>query len=207
MNGSKRPENRFGHAVVAGASMAGLLAARVLAEYFEQVTVVERDQLPRGPEARKGVPQARHVHLRLQRGSAILQDLFPSLTDELLQAGAHRIRAGLELAWYHAEGWRVPHDSNLRLLAMSRPLLEAHVVARVRALCNVTVLEGARAEALATGGEGQVNGLVVHEAGGARTLQADLVVDALGRGSPGPEWLRNLGYGPIQTDHVPARVT
>ena len=104
MNGPRRPENRFGHAVVAGASMAGLLAARVLAEHFEQVTVVERDPLPGAPETRKGVPQARHVHILLHRGSAILEDLFPSLTDELLRAGAHRISAGRELAWYHAEG-------------------------------------------------------------------------------------------------------
>ena len=90
------------HAVVIGASMAGLLAARVLADHFERVTLLERDQLPRQAEARKGVPQARHVHILLRRGCAILEDLFPGLTDELLRAGAQRVASGQELAWYHA---------------------------------------------------------------------------------------------------------
>jgi 2-polyprenyl-6-methoxyphenol hydroxylase-like FAD-dependent oxidoreductase len=46
------------HAVVLGASMAGLLAARVLADFFRAVTVVERDMLPDNPDNRQGVPQA-----------------------------------------------------------------------------------------------------------------------------------------------------
>ena len=45
------------HAVVVGGSMAGLLATRILADYFEHVTLIERDTLARAPEPRKGVPQ------------------------------------------------------------------------------------------------------------------------------------------------------
>jgi hypothetical protein len=49
------------HAVVLGASMSGLLAARVLADAYQQVTVVERDVLADSGMPRKGVPQGRHA--------------------------------------------------------------------------------------------------------------------------------------------------
>lgn len=69
---------RTERAVVLGASMAGLLAARVLADCFQTVVVVERDVLPSGISNRKGVPQGRHVHLLWGRGSSIIEDLFPA---------------------------------------------------------------------------------------------------------------------------------
>ena len=76
------------HAVVLGASMGGLLAARVLADFYETVTVVERDVLPETSANRRGVPQGRHVHLLLARGSQVLDELFPGFLDELVAAGA-----------------------------------------------------------------------------------------------------------------------
>ena len=75
-------------AVVLGASMGGLLAARVLAEFYRTVTVVERDVLPDDPAQRRGVPQGRHVHGLLGRGSQVLGELFPGFLDELVAAGA-----------------------------------------------------------------------------------------------------------------------
>jgi 2-polyprenyl-6-methoxyphenol hydroxylase-like FAD-dependent oxidoreductase len=78
---------RSGHALVLGSSMAGLLAARVLAEHFERVTIVERDQLPDAPEFRSGVPQARHAHVLLMRGRVILEQLFPGICRDLVSAG------------------------------------------------------------------------------------------------------------------------
>ena len=71
------------HAVVLGASLAGLFAARVLADAYGRVTVVERDPLPETAENRKGVPQGRHAHLLLPRGTQILGELFPGLLDDL----------------------------------------------------------------------------------------------------------------------------
>ena len=67
------------HAVVLGASMGGLLAARVLADAYQQVTVVERDRLPESVLDRRGVPQGRHAHGLLPRGAQILDELFPGL--------------------------------------------------------------------------------------------------------------------------------
>ena len=82
-------------AVVLGASMAGLLAARVLADAYAQVTVVDRDELPEASTHRRGVPQGRHVHGLLARGQQALEELFPGLTAELV---AHGVPAGDLLA-------------------------------------------------------------------------------------------------------------
>lgn len=67
-------------AVVIGASMGGLLAARALAEHYEQVTLLERDVLPHTAEHRKGTPQSRHAHAVLVRGLEIMEGYFPGLT-------------------------------------------------------------------------------------------------------------------------------
>ena len=75
-------------AIVIGASMGGLLAARVLADYYDEVTVVERDALPDGYEPRKGVPQGRHAHGLLARGREVLEQLFPGFTEEVVSQGA-----------------------------------------------------------------------------------------------------------------------
>ena len=77
-----------GHAVVIGASMGGLLAARALADHYDQVTIVERDALPEFDEPRKGVPQGRHTHGLLARGREVLEELFPGLSAELAAEGA-----------------------------------------------------------------------------------------------------------------------
>src|ERR1700760_5187206 len=77
------------NAVVLGASMAGLLAARSLADFFDTVTVVERDPLPDAGAARRGVPQGRHLHALLARGAQVLEELFPGILDELVLDGAH----------------------------------------------------------------------------------------------------------------------
>src|SRR5215212_1870709 len=132
------------HAVVVGGSMAGLLATRVLADYFEHVTLIERDTLARSPEPRRGVPQGRHVHALLVRGRSILEELLPGLAQELCAAGAVLINGGREFGWHHGSGWRSRYDSDLVFLSMSRPLLEYRIAERVRALPNVATLDGVR---------------------------------------------------------------
>ena len=57
------------HAVVLGASMAGLLAARVLSDSYAQVTMIDRDELTGTPTHRRGVPQGRHIHALRRAGS------------------------------------------------------------------------------------------------------------------------------------------
>lgn len=90
MNTRQSPQNKNGHqhAIVIGASMAGLLAARVLSDHFERVTVVERDRFPESEQARKGVPQGRHIHILLNKGASILADLFPDLFPALVHVAS-----------------------------------------------------------------------------------------------------------------------
>ena len=94
-------------ALVIGGSLAGMLTARVLANHFPQVTVVERDHLPEGPEHRPGVPQNRHLHILLVRGQQIFEHLFPGILDELTAAGAVPVDAAEDLAWYTPAGWGI----------------------------------------------------------------------------------------------------
>ena len=76
------------HAVVIGASMGGLLAARSLTEAYERVTIVDRDALPAGVQGRRAVPQGRHAHALLPHGQACLDALLPGFSAELVAAGA-----------------------------------------------------------------------------------------------------------------------
>ena len=185
-------------AVVLGASMAGLLAARVLADAYAQVTVVDRDELPEASTHRRGVPQGHHVHGLLARGQQALEELFPGLTAELV---AHGVPAGdlLADARLFLSGHRLRQaHTGLVVLCASRPVLEGHIRARVRALPNVRFLDRRDIVGLATTPDGRrvVGVRVLRRADGSaeEVLGADLVVDATGRGSRTPVWLDALGY-------------
>ena len=108
MTTKKFQPNKTGnkHAIVIGASMAGLLAARVLSDHFEHVTVIERDQLPENEQARKGVPQGRHIHILLNKGASILSDLFPDLFPVLMQDGAIPVDRVADTRRYHFGVWK-----------------------------------------------------------------------------------------------------
>jgi 2-polyprenyl-6-methoxyphenol hydroxylase-like FAD-dependent oxidoreductase len=198
------------HAVVLGASMAGLLAARVLAEAYRKVTVIDRDTMPEIGVHRRGVPQGRHIHVLHPRGREVLDELFPGLTHHLVAAGAEladvmgNIRGMLS-------GHRLRQaDIGLPMLFASRPFLEGHVRARVQELPGVAFMEGTDIVGLTTTGDqrrvtgvqcrpsgrsevGQLN-LPSAVAGQVEPIAADLVMDATGRGSRTPAWLHEWGY-------------
>ena len=85
-------------AVILGASIAGLLAARALAPHFERVLLLERDSLPGKPEHRSGTAQAQHAHILLQRGLTGLEQMFPGYTKKLVDAGGVMTNATRD--WY-----------------------------------------------------------------------------------------------------------
>jgi len=192
------------HVVVLGASMGGLLAARVLAAAYQRVTVVERDLLPETAEHRRGVPQSRHAHLLVPRGAQLLDELFPGLLDDLRAGGAPVIRDLAELRFapgghpLRLEG----RPAGFILCSASRPYLEAHVRTRVRALPAIEIVDRCEAVGLSTtAARDRVTGVRVlrRAAGGAQVeeaLRADLVVDATGRGGRTPTWLATIGYDP-----------
>jgi flavin-dependent dehydrogenase len=191
-----------GHAVVVGGSMAGLLTARALADQFARVTVIERDRLPNGPHPRKGVPQARHVHILLLRGQAILEQWFPGLEDELGALDAPRLDVTQDGFWLNRAGWGPVFASGRHGRTCSRDLREWVVRRRLRTLPTVRFREACDVVGLLSDATGvRVTGVRVRPrgltTGGVpleEDLAADLVVDAGGRGSRAPEWLAILGY-------------
>jgi len=197
------------HAVVLGASVAGLLAARVLADAYERVTVVDSDVLPHGGH-RRGVPQARHLHGLHPRGMRVLDELFPGLTTQLVADGAVPGDA-LGTSRFHLSGHRLAQvDLGLPVIMASRPFLEGHLRNRVRGLPRVTILERTAATGLtATPDRRRVTGAHVHdlESGTRQDLPAGLVIDATGRGSRAPAWLTALGYRPPAVDRVHVGLT
>jgi 2-polyprenyl-6-methoxyphenol hydroxylase-like FAD-dependent oxidoreductase len=199
-----------GHAVVLGASMGGLLAARVLADFYHRVTVVERDVLPADPVNRRGVPQGRLIHAIHSRGSQILDELFPGFLDGLAAGGVASWDDGDFSRFCISVGGhqmtppgRSPNPPSVSF--PSRPFLEWNVRRRVWAIPNVTILEGYDVAGLtATSDRDRVTGVRVAGRDDDRetTLTADLVVDATGRGSRTPKFLEELGYGRPREDEL-----
>ena len=185
------------HAIVLGASMAGLLTARVLSEQFERVTLVERDRLPDEATSRKGVPQSRHAHGLLARGLRTMEQLFPGLTASLVAGGAVSGDIGRDACWYQFGGYKVRADVGLPGVVMTRPYLEAHIRQRVLGRSNVVAIQEADILGLlAAEDRGRLLGISLRRHGGQpEQLLADLTVDATGRGTQSPKWLETLGYG------------
>jgi 2-polyprenyl-6-methoxyphenol hydroxylase-like FAD-dependent oxidoreductase len=192
-----------GRVAIIGASMAGLLAARVLADKASEVLIIERDTPPEQPESRKGVPQGRHAHALLRAGAMIIEDLFPGLMQDLVARGAQRLfwlGSGL---WWQFDGYRVRHGDDFELTTFTRPFLEDAIRKRVVALPNVRIRSGISARGILER-EGQVKGIVIGSEGNGKEslLDADLVVDASGRGSQAGEWLKALGHTPPPVHEV-----
>jgi 2-polyprenyl-6-methoxyphenol hydroxylase-like FAD-dependent oxidoreductase len=185
-------------AIVIGASMGGLLAARALADHYGEVTVVERDVLPDTYEPRKGVPQGRHTHGLLARGREVLEQLFPGFTEEMVAQGATTGDVVDKVLWFNHGFYLCNAPSKMLGLAISRPMLEGSVRRRVLQLPNVRLRE--RCDVLEPAfdrSQGRVSGVRVQSRGGSdgtQMMNADLVVDASGRGSSSPAWLDALGY-------------
>ena len=133
-----------------GASISGLLAARALANHFNQVIVVERDVLPPVGEPRKGVPQGRHVHVLLSRGRDLFEGFFPGLTQELADQGAMVGDLSETVRWFSGGAYTRNFHSGLTSIQASRPLLEGTIYRRLCALPNVTMLENHDAAGLLT---------------------------------------------------------
>src|SRR5260221_9525061 len=190
------------HAIILGASMAGLLTARVLSDHFERVTLVERDHLPEDADNRKGVPQGRHGHGVLARGLRIMEQLFPGLTAGLVAGGATPGDIARDVCWYQFGGYKLRANVGLPGILLTRPFLEAHIRQRVLGLPNVTAIQEADVQGLLPSDDrGRVLGVALQRRGGPpEQLLADLTVDATGRGAQSPKWLEALGYArPTET--------
>ena len=184
------------HAVVIGASLAGLCAARVLSDFYDRVTVCERDELPDGPANRSAVPQGRHVHLLMARGAAEFDTLFPGLLEDMVAGGVPILENRPDCIHFGAAGHVLGTATTLRdeftAYVPSRPHLEWQIRRRVAKIANVQMLHAAVSEPRFDAAQQRVTGVLL-DSGDA--VDADLVVDAAGRGTRLPVWLEQWGFG------------
>jgi 2-polyprenyl-6-methoxyphenol hydroxylase-like FAD-dependent oxidoreductase len=172
-------------AVIVGAGIGGLSIAGALAPYFEQVEVLERDCLAAFVASRCGTPQDRHPHGLLGGGLKALGEIFPGFADDLAGAGAVPVNVAQDMRYERADVGALPQRNfGWSVLCASRPLIEFVLRRRAEALANVVLRPACRVTALTTPPcGGAVNGVRFDQSGHTETLEADLVVDASGRGA------------------------
>lgn len=188
------------HAVVVGGGYAGLLAARVLADHFRRVTIVEQDTIDADTDHHSGVPQSRHPHAMLAYGAEIVEELFPGLRAELAEAGAPVIDFGESAVVLLPGGWAPRARIGIPVQTFTRPALEASLRRRVMAIPQVELRDGFPVASLCwdrrvrrvTGVSGRPR---TSPAGtSAETITADLVIDATGRSSSLTARLNAIGF-------------
>jgi 2-polyprenyl-6-methoxyphenol hydroxylase-like FAD-dependent oxidoreductase len=174
------------HAVVIGAGIGGLMAAKALSSYFEKVTVLERDSLPDHAQPRVGTPHCRQAHVLLKAGLNELLGCFPELERELELAGAVRTRAAVDILIETPgfDPWP-QRDFGFDTLCMTRPLLEFVVRSLVEQQGNITLQAQCRATKLQLSSDKTSVTGVSYDLPNGKTdaLAADLVVDASSRGT------------------------
>jgi 2-polyprenyl-6-methoxyphenol hydroxylase-like FAD-dependent oxidoreductase len=198
---------RLTRAVVLGGGWTGMLVAQALTRHAASVTVVERDVLPDGPLHRKGLPQARHVHVLWSSGARIVEGYLPHTKERLLAAGARYVGFHDDLVTLTASGWQHRFPATQFAVMCSRPLLDWVVRDQILAGGQIDLRQETEAVDL-IGDRGRVTGVKVRDTigGAVTTLEADLVLDATGRGSRIRQWLSGLGVPAIEEDIVDAGV-
>jgi 2-polyprenyl-6-methoxyphenol hydroxylase-like FAD-dependent oxidoreductase len=187
-------------AVVVGAGIGGLSAARALADHFEQVLIIENDALPEDVAPRPGTPQCKHVHGLLMGGLQALESLFPGLEQSLLQAGAVPVRMSSDLRFEPPGYDPFPQrDLGLHILCMTRPLVEATVRKKIALHANISVRSCCKAQELLVtarsgGRPSELTGVrCAGPDGKTEDLAADFVVDASSHGLLTLNLLASLG--------------
>lgn len=191
MTTSLSPADRRERAIVVGGSMAGLLAARILADHFREVLLLEADEFPSSAVQRRGVPQGPHSHALLAGGLQIFDELFPGFSDDLATAGATKGDVGGQVLWFMEGACLRRVTTGIEAFGMTRPAIDHRVRERIRGIRNIRLVDNSRVDGLVmTPDRRRVNGVRFNNS----VLHADLVVDASGRGSIAPRWLDQYGY-------------
>lgn len=180
--------------VVLGGGFAGVLAACVFARHGDDVTLVEADEYPVLPGPRRGVPQAHHSHVLVTGGARALEALLPGTLEALREHGAHWRGIPGDTLVLASQGWFYRHRTDAYLVTCSRGLIDQ--VIRPRALGNAHISLWERTRVLGLEGDAKrVSAVRVLRQAGSEELvvEADLVVDAMGRRSKARGWLRDLG--------------
>jgi 2-polyprenyl-6-methoxyphenol hydroxylase-like FAD-dependent oxidoreductase len=186
-------------AVVIGGSVAGLLAARVLADFYREVILLERDDFNEAIEPRRGVPHGRHAHGLLAGGQRVLEKLFPGILAEMIRDGAVAADPHNDGTWFFEGAALYKSPSGTEGVISSRPFLEAAIRRRTLFAGNVRLLSNQPVRMLtSTQDKSRITGVVTED----RTIEADLVVDGTGRGSRSGVWLEGLGFKSAREEKV-----
>ncbi|MGW7379111.1 FAD-dependent oxidoreductase [Streptomyces sp. NPDC054794] len=196
-------------AVVIGASYAGLVTARVLADHFGEVVLVERDPVDEDTGAHPGAPQGYHAHALLAKGGEILERLFPGLREELRAAGAPVFDYGEGIDFLLPAGLAPRQHTGIPVQSFTRDELERRLRRKVLALPEVTLMPSTSCTGLTRDSWGRVSGVTCEPRDAAEPveLSADLVVDASGRSSSLTDWLGAMGIAVPPKRTVKAKVT
>jgi 2-polyprenyl-6-methoxyphenol hydroxylase-like FAD-dependent oxidoreductase len=192
-------------AVVIGAGMGGLSAAGALAPYFERVEILERDRLNGSAASRSGTAQDRHPHGLLAGGLRALDQIFPGYKRDLAAAGAVPVSFAREVQFERPDVGVLPkRDFGISVLCATRPLIELVLRRRAEAVANITLRPASRVTGIvpAAGGDGVRGIRFVNGSERSETLDADLVVDASGRGAPTLTLLDALGWDRPQMTEI-----
>ena len=184
-------------AVVIGAGIGGLAMAGALAQYFEQVEILERDRLTGSAASRSGTPQDRHPHGLLAGGLRGLDQIFPGFESGLAAAGAVPVTYMRDVQFERPDVGALPkRDFGISMLCATRPLIELVLRRQAEAIANITLRPTARVTGIVPAADGAgVRGVrFVNGSGSSEILDADLVVDASGRGAPTLTLLAALGW-------------
>jgi 2-polyprenyl-6-methoxyphenol hydroxylase-like FAD-dependent oxidoreductase len=189
-------------ALVIGGGFAGMLAARVLADFFRRVIVCEKDVLADDTLPRRGVPQGPHIHGPLLGTLQILSELFPALPAALAASGAPTLNNCLEIRIFARGRWVPQRDFGLHFPMQTRGLLEHVIRKQLSSIRNVSTRQGCRVLGLLHRND-SITGVVVQDSGATgEKIEGDLVVDASGRGSRVRRWLAGFGYAQPQVSQI-----
>lgn len=183
-------------AIVIGAGVSGLAAARAIPDYFEEVVVLESDELAPGVTTRPGVPQGTQAHGLLGGAVKGLRELFPGFDRDLIEAGAVVVNPGFELLVEFPGFDPFPRRKwNWYLYSLTRPLVELTMRRRMEQQPNVSLRGGSRVlEIVGTPDGARVTGVRCQTAEGPETIPADLVIDASKHGSLTLSFLKSTGH-------------
>ncbi|GAB6620335.1 MULTISPECIES: FAD-dependent oxidoreductase [Bacillus] len=182
----------FNKAIVIGGSIAGKLAAKALSTTFKEVIIIEAGERWDGKASRKRVPQSSHPHVLLKGGEKAIEELFPAITNELIEAGSIVNNFTRDIKWHQFGLWKQQFIGKVHMIQQSRFLLEWHIQKRIDGISNVTTKYRTSVEGLLVDRNlNKVCGVKAKclETSSQEEIQADIVVDASGFGSKSIAWL------------------
>lgn len=177
-------------AIVVGGSIAGLLAARILSDHFEEVILIEKDNYVDNDKVRNGIPQANHVHILLVKGREILESFFPELEKDLVKKGAHKIDFLNDTRYRLPSGWAPKFNSGIITFTCTRTLLENTLRYQIQKISKITIEKNVHITSLVLEKTNELS-LKTKE---NEEIQGDLIVDCTGRNTKTPSWLENIGF-------------